>query len=213
VVKPVEVIPTGIRLDRFDGRDPKRYRKEKGFKLEDKLLLFMGRVAEEKNIDFLLRVVDRLRSRVPNLRFLIAGEGGAKKRLEKMVVEMKLSDRVHFVGYLRRDDWRDCYAGSDLFVFASVTETQGLVVTEAMAAETPVVAVGEMGIKDVMASGRGGLVTRLDETEFSEAVYQMLTDSKLYQQKKSETLGEAAKWSSTAMAKRMIEAYEKILKN
>lgn len=213
VTKPIEVIPTGIDLTRFEGRDPHRYREARGFKPEDKLVLFMGRVAEEKNIDFLLRVVKGLKSRIPTLHFLIAGEGAAKKHLEKAVVEMDMKDYVHFVGYLRREDWRDCYAGADLFVFASVTETQGLVVTEAMAAETPVVAVLEMGIKDVMASGKGGLTTKLDEKEFSEAVYKMLTDKAFYAQKKFETLAEADKWSSTSMAKRMIEAYEKLLKS
>jgi 1,2-diacylglycerol 3-alpha-glucosyltransferase len=213
VQKPIEVIPTGIRLERFIGKDGNRFRKMKGYQPEDKLLLFMGRVAEEKNIDFLLKVVDRLKNKVPHLKFLIAGEGAAKKRLEKMVEELQLHDVVHFAGYLSKEDWRDCYAGSDLFVFASVTETQGLVVTEAMAAGTPVVAVGEMGIKDVMANSKGGLVTKLDEDEFTDAVYRMMTDKDLYKQKKSETLAEADKWSSTSMAKRMISAYEQLLKN
>ncbi len=211
VTKPIEVIPTGIRLERFEGMDRERFRKLKGYKPEDQVVLFMGRVAEEKNIDFLMRVVHRLKPRLPNLQFLIAGEGAAKKGLEKMADELGMSDYVHFAGYLSKEDWRDCYAGSNLFVFASVTETQGLVVTEAMAAGTPVVAVGELGIKDVMATGRGGLVTRLDEEEFTDAVYRMLTDSALYVQKKSETLSEALKWSSSAMAKRMVEAYEKLI--
>jgi 1,2-diacylglycerol 3-alpha-glucosyltransferase len=213
VKKPIEVIPTGIRLERFKGKDPQRYRRIKGYKPEDKVVLFMGRVAEEKNIDFLIRVVHRLKPQIPNLQFLVAGEGAAKKHLEKMAEGRGMSDYVHFAGYLSKEDWRDCYAGSDLFVFASVTETQGLVVTEAMAAETPVVAVGEMGIKDVMASGKGGLVTRLDEDEFCEAVKKMLTDKALYAQKRSETLAEAEKWSSTSMAKRMLEAYEGLLKS
>jgi 1,2-diacylglycerol 3-alpha-glucosyltransferase len=213
VTKPIEVIPTGIRLERFVGKDRQRFRQLKGYKPEDQVVLFMGRVAEEKNIDFLMRVVHRLKPRLPNLQFLIAGEGAAKKGLEKMTADMGMVDYVHFAGYLSKDDWRDCYAGADLFVFASVTETQGLVVTEAMAAETPVVAVGEMGIKDVMASGRGGLVTRLNEDEFTEAVYKMLTDKALYAQKRSETLSEAEKWSSAAMTHRMAEAYEKLLKN
>lgn len=212
VTSPVEVIPTGIRLEQFNGRDPKRYREIRGFKPEDKILLFMGRVAEEKNIDFILKTVHRLKPRIPNLHFLIAGEGPAKKRLEKMAADLGMQAYVHFVGYLRREDWRDCYAGADLFAFASVTETQGLVVTEAMAAETPVVAVSEMGIKDVMASGRGGITTKLDEGEFTDAVYRMLTDKGLYNQKKAETLAEAERWSSMAMAKRMIAAYENILK-
>ncbi|HTC19722.1 MAG TPA: glycosyltransferase [bacterium] len=213
VTKPVEVIPTGIRLERFQGKDGERFRKMKGYKAEDQVVLFMGRVAEEKNIDFLMRVVHRLKPRIPHLQFLIAGEGAAKKGLEKMTVDLKMEGYVHFAGYLSKEDWRDCYAGSDLFVFASITETQGLVVTEAMAAGTPVVAVGEMGIKDVMASGKGGLVTKLNEDEFTEAVYKILTDKALYAQKKSETLAEADKWSSGSMAKRMLEAYEKLLKS
>ncbi len=212
VTQPIEVIPTGIRLERFEGKDRQRFRKLKGYKPEDQVVLFMGRVAEEKNIDFLMRVVYRLKPRLPRLQFLIAGEGPAKKGLEKMAAELGMTDYVHFAGYLSKEDWRDCYAGADLFVFASVTETQGLVVTEAMAAETPVVAVGELGIKDVMATGRGGLVTRLDEDEFAEAVYRMLTDKALYGQKKSETFSEAQKWSSGATAQRMVEAYEKLLK-
>jgi glycosyltransferase involved in cell wall biosynthesis len=212
VVKPIEVIPTGIRLEQLRGGNGEQFRKAKGFKPEDKLLLFMGRVAEEKNIDFLLKVVNRLKDKVPNLHFLIAGDGPAKKRLEKMAEELQLNAIVHFLGYIVKQEWCDCYAASDLFVFASLTETQGLVVTEAMATQTPVVAVGEMGIKDVMASGRGGMVTRLDEDEFTDAVYRMLTDQTFYDQKKSETLAEADKWSSTSMAKRMIGAYEQLLK-
>jgi glycosyltransferase involved in cell wall biosynthesis len=213
VTKPIEVIPTGIRLERFVGKDREKFRRQKGYQAEDQVLLFMGRVAEEKNIDFLMRVVHGLKPRLPNLKFLIAGEGAAKKHLEKMSLQLGMQDYVLFAGYLSKDEWRDCYAGVDLFVFASVTETQGLVVTEAMAAGTPVVAVGEMGIKDVMAAGRGGLVTPLDEKLFSEAVYRMLSDKALYEQKKSETLSEADKWSSQAMAKRMIAAYEGILKS
>ncbi len=156
VKKTIEVVPTGIRLEKFYGKDPKRFRQLKGYKPEDKLLLFMGRVAEEKNVDFLLKVVYRLKDRIDRLKFLVAGEGAAKRRLQKMVVELGLEDLVLFAGYLDREDWRDCYAGADLFVLASVTETQGLVVSEAMAAGVPVVAVGEMGVKEVMASGKGG---------------------------------------------------------
>lgn len=212
VTKPIEVNPTGIYLNRFEGKDPQRYRKLKGYQPEDKVLLFMGRVGDEKNIDFLFNVVTRLVPRVPRLKFLIAGEGPSMKRLKNKAQEMGLSQVVHFAGYVVKDEWRDCYAGADLFVMASVTETQGLVISEAMSAELPVVAVGEMGVKDVMASGKGGIMTRFDEDEFTDAVYRMLTDQTLYKQKKSETLAEAEKWSSTSMAKRMLSTYEKLLK-
>jgi 1,2-diacylglycerol 3-alpha-glucosyltransferase len=123
-----------------------------------------------------------------------------------------LEDRVVFLGYLSGEDWRDCYASADLFTFASVTETQGLVVTEAMAAGLPVVAVGRMGVKNVMSEQKGGILTEPDEAEFGEAVRRMLTNKELYATKKAETLPEAERWSSTSMALKMLEAYEGLLK-
>jgi glycosyltransferase involved in cell wall biosynthesis len=213
VSKPVEVIPTGILLSKFDGADPKKFREKYGFKPEDKILMFMGRVAEEKNIDFLLDVHQELLREVPNLKFVIAGAGPAKARLEKKVLDQKLNDSVLFPGYLVGEEWRNCYAGVDLFIFASVTETQGLVISEAMAAGTPVVAVGEMGVKDVMASGKGGIMTRMDKNEFTDAVRRMLTDEAFYKAKKAEARSEAENWSSTSMAKKMLAAYERTLQS
>ncbi len=211
VSKPVEVIPTGILLSKFDGADPKKFREKYGFKPEDKILLFMGRVAEEKNIDFLLDVHQELLPQMPHLKFVIAGAGPSKERLEKKVHDLKLNDSVLFPGYLVGEEWRNCYSGVDLFIFASVTETQGLVISEAMAAGTPVVAVGEMGVKDVMASGKGGIMTRMDHKEFTEAVRRMLTDEAFYKTKKAEARPEAENWSSTSMAKKMLAAYERTL--
>ena len=207
VSTPVEVIPTGIALERFDGRKRWRMRREAGLPDSAPLLLFMGRVAEEKNIDFLIDVVEALEPRHPGLRFWIAGEGPAKPRLQRLVARRGLSPTVAFLGYLARDDWRDCYAAADLFVFASVTETQGLVVTEAMAAETPVVAVGAMGVRDVMGENRGGIVTRLDRGEFAAAVERLLDDRALYAEKQREALDEARRWSAGTMAERMLALY------
>lgn len=204
---PVEVIPTGIDLARLDGADRWRLRRERGVPDDAPLLLFMGRVAEEKNVDFLFEVVARLRPRHPGLRLWVAGEGPARRRLERLAKQPWLGGAVSFLGYLNREDWRDCYAAADAFVFASVTETQGLVVTEAMAAGTPVVAVGAMGILDVMASGRGGFVTRPDVEEFSECVGRLISDEKLRECKSREALAEARRWSARAMAERMLEAY------
>ncbi len=212
VTKPIEVIPTGIRLERFEGVDPNRFRDAMGVPKKDKLLLFMGRVAEEKNIGFLLEIFEELLIKKQDMKFLIAGEGAAKRKLERLVEERHLSKYVLFAGYLTPEDWRDCYAGAYLFIFASVTETQGLVISEAMAAGTPVVAVGEMGVKDVMASGKGGIMTRLDKKEFSEAVWRMLTDESFYAKKKVEARPEAENWSSTTMGQKMITAYERILR-
>lgn len=210
--RPIVAIPTGINLSKFKGADGARFRRDNGFAPDDQILLFMGRVSGEKNIAFLIRCMKRLAVMFPKAKLVIAGEGGGKEGLRKLVKKMDLQKQVVFLGYLGGNDWRDCYASADLFTFASVTETQGLVVTEAMAAGVPVVAVGRMGVKDVMSEEKGGLLTEPNETEFIEAVRRMLTDKELYALKKSETLAEAARWSSGVMAKRMLEAYEGLLK-
>jgi Glycosyltransferase len=95
-------------------------------------------------------------------------------------------------------------------LFASVTETQGLTVLEAMAAGTPVVAVGRMGIKDILDCQRGGITAEPDEEEFLQAILRMLEDTDFYLQKKSETIGVAQNWSSRAMADRTLKEYEKL---
>ncbi len=210
IEKPIDVVPTGIDVDKFEGKNPVRFRNKYGFNSSDRILLFMGRVAKEKNIDFLLKVFEGLNNKVTHLRLLIAGEGPDKKRLMNLVQKMKLEKKVFFVGYLRDEDWKDCYAAADIFIFASITETQGLVVTEAMMAGTPVVAVSAMGVKDVMQEERGGILVKLDVEDFTNAIFKLLTNTDLYEQKKSETIIEAQKWSSMEMAKKMIKIYESL---
>ncbi len=208
---PIVAIPTGINLSKFEGAQPERFRQAHGYGPDDKLMLFMGRVSGEKNVDFLIRVLDRLKDDFPHLFLMVAGEGGAKKSLIRLVEKMGLKGRVRFLGYLGKEEWRDCYAGADLFTFASVTETQGLVVTEAMAAGVPVVAVARMGVKDVMASQKGGVLVDLDEEAFTDQVRRMLTDKAFYDMKKAETKPEAALWSAEAMAQKMLAAYGGLL--
>ncbi|MGD9598046.1 MAG: glycosyltransferase [Steroidobacteraceae bacterium] len=105
------------------------------------LLLYVGRVAHEKNIGFLLRMHALLLARRPDALLVIAGEGPARESLLRLATELGTSRDVRFIGYLDRDgELPDCYAACDVFVFASRTETQGLVLLEAMAQGAPVAA-------------------------------------------------------------------------
>lgn len=209
---PIEILPTGIPLENLKGASGAAFRRAFGFSRDEKLLLFMGRVAREKNIDFLFHVLQDVRKKVSNVKLLVVGEGPAEKWLKTLARKMHLESHVVFIGYLDRENWRNCYAAADLFVFASLTETQGLVVTEAMTAGTPVVAVGAMGIRDVLSRGRGGIVVDADVHAFSSAVHRLLTDRKFYVQKKREAVKEAERWSSKAMARRLLRLYEKTRK-
>lgn len=206
---PVHVIPTGIDISQFEGSDAARFRRKHGFAVDDVLLLFMGRLGDEKNIDFLFRVFKQILPTIPNSYLLIGGDGPAAQKLKNEVRRLGIYKRVLFLGYIEGADWRDCYAAATLFLFPSVTEAQGLVVIEAMAAGVPVVAIKRMGIRNIMAKQLGGYAVEPNENKFCQATLKLLLDKKLYQKKKQEALLEAQKWSSLEMAKRMIALYQK----
>jgi glycosyltransferase involved in cell wall biosynthesis len=190
--------------------DGERMRQKLGFTKDDIMLLAMGRVAREKNLPFMLDVLERLIPLQPKARLVIAGQGPALEEIKAEVTRRKLDPKVVYIGYLDRKDWADLYAAAELHLLASVTETQGMVLTEAMAAGTPSVAVNAMGVKDVMADG-GGLAVSLDLKEYTDAVQRMLTDKKLYAEKLEEAKRQAQAWSIQAKAKEMLNKYEALI--
>jgi glycosyltransferase involved in cell wall biosynthesis len=128
-------------------------------------LLFVGRLGREKNVELLLDALTL--TRVP-ARLAIAGDGPERETLEAHARELGISDRVRFLGELERADLPDHYASADAFVFPSVSETQGLVLVEAMAAGTPVIAADADVVREVLA-GEGRLVS-LSAQSFAEAI-------------------------------------------
>ncbi len=212
VRKPVAVVPTGIDLTPFAEVDGARMRKQLGLSDDTPFLLTMGRVAHEKNLPFLFDVLERLASRQPRARLMICGQGPALEDIKAEAGRRGLGEKVMFQGYLSRHDWADLYAAADLHLLASVTETQGLVLTEAMAAGTPCVAVAAMGVKDVMAGG-GGLTVDLDVQHFADAVDRLLTDRALYDAKVAEARVQAQNWSIQAKAEQMLGEYEKLIRS
>jgi hypothetical protein len=154
--------------------------------------------------------LERLIPLQPKARLVIAGQGPALAAITAEVTRRQLENKVVFIGYLNRQDWADLYAAAELHLLASVTETQGMVLTEAMAAGTPCVAVAAMGVKDVMAGG-GGLAVNLDLTEYTNAVQRLLTDKKLYAEKREEAKRQAQNWSIQAKARELLGKYEKLI--
>ena len=119
-----------------------------------------------------------------------------------------------FVGYLDRDgDLEDCYSAGDAFVFASRTETQGLVLLEAMALGVPVVSTVAMGTREVLGEGRGSLIAEEDEQVFADLCIRVLTDTELRQSLAREARAHAQSWSAPALAARMIDFYRDVLES
>jgi 1,2-diacylglycerol 3-alpha-glucosyltransferase len=208
VTTPVHIIPTGLAPDRFKNGDGARFRAAQALPPDAPLVLYIGRVAHEKNIDFLIHAFGEVHRFVPEAIFVIAGEGPARAPLRALVAELGLYDAVHFVGYLARDsELLDCYAAADVFVFASRTETQGLVLLEAMAQGAPVVSTAKLGTRSILKAGCGALIVEEDLQEFAQAIVRVLEDRGLAEILAAEGRIYARTWSSLAMARRLTELY------
>jgi glycosyltransferase involved in cell wall biosynthesis len=213
VQQAIEVIPTGIHCQRFREGDGERFRQQHGIGSERKLLLNVSRVAFEKNIGLLLEVTHRLRQDFPEVCLLIAGEGPAKDAYIQQAKKLGLEEHVVFVGYLDRDsELLDCYHSADYFVFSSRTETQGLVLLEAMAAGVPVVSIAAMGTRDILLDCPAAVIVEDDVAEFSSRLAQLFTDTEQFNALQSACHDSAAGWDSTVMAQRMLHHYRDTLK-
>jgi glycosyltransferase involved in cell wall biosynthesis len=208
---PLHVLPTGIPLARFAGGDGAAFRRLHGIPPERPVALYVGRVAHEKNIGFLLEAVRHARQRCPELLLIIAGEGPAAADLRQQVAAQGLGSQVSFIGYMDRERALPaCYAAADLFVFASRTETQGLVLLEAMAAGVPVVALSEMGTRDILECGRGSFSPPPDPAAFGEMMGRYLAQPAAWQHLRDEAPRYAREWSDQAMAQRLAALYRQL---
>jgi 1,2-diacylglycerol 3-alpha-glucosyltransferase len=210
VQTPIEVLPTGLPPLSYVRGDGARFRRKFDLPAMQPLLLYVGRVAHEKNIDFLLRTFVRVRAQRPDALFVIAGEGPAREHLGKLARALGIADSVRFIGYLdRRTDLPDCYAAGDAFVFASRTETQGLVLLEAMAQGTPVVSTAELGTRSILTPGCGAFVVPEEESVFAEAAIDALS-LPADDPRRAQLRAHAQSWASQAMARRLLSFYEKV---
>lgn len=205
---PHTVLPTGIDLDEFRGGDGARFRQAHGIAPERPVLVTVSRLAVEKNIAFLLRVVQRLVGEFPDLLFVIAGEGPDEARLKRMTHELGLATNVRFFGNLdRRSTLLDAYRAGDAFVFASPTETQGLVLIEAMALGVPIVSTAVMGTAMVLEGTRSAIVADEDVEDFASKAADVLRDPALRATLAAAGPDDARCWSSDALMQRVERLY------
>ncbi|HEX4389053.1 MAG TPA: glycosyltransferase [Steroidobacteraceae bacterium] len=208
---PIHVLPTGLPADRFRSGDGAAFRASAGLAADRPLVTYIGRVAHEKNIGFLLSMFTRVLRVLPQAVLVIAGEGPARAGLAQRVRALGLEASVHFAGYLPRErELLDCYAAADVFVFASRTETQGLVLLEAMAQGAPVVSTAELGTRSILVPGSGALVVPEEEEAFSAAVLRVLGDPGLREGLAARGRTYARSWSSAHMAQRLAALYAQL---
>ena len=212
VATAMDILPTGLPPDRFLPGDGARFRQRHGIRAGRPMALFVGRVAHEKNIDFLLQMWPQVLARVPEALLVIAGEGPAVAHCHRLVQALGLQRSVLFLGYLERgSELSDCYRSADVFVFASRTETQGLVLLEAMAQGTPPVSTAVMGTADVLRDARGAVVVPEERAAFATAVADLLQDPARRDALSGQARDDAARWSARAMARRLVALYEEVI--
>jgi glycosyltransferase involved in cell wall biosynthesis len=212
VTTPMRVLPTGLADDCFGPTHPQALAQRLGLDLGRPTLVHVGRVAHEKNIDFLLHMLVVLVGQLPRVQLLIAGEGPALGHIKSLSTRLRLQDNIRFVGYLSRGgDLQDFYACSDLFVFASRTETQGLVLLEAMACGVPVVSTAMLGTRDILLPERGALVADENEQDFAGKVLRLLGDEVLRKSLSLDARAWAAHWNAAASANKLVDIYSRLV--
>jgi glycosyltransferase involved in cell wall biosynthesis len=208
VTSPIHVIPTGLNLADFAPADGSAFRARHDIPPARPVMAYVGRVAFEKNLDFLLQVTAAVRCHLPDVLLLIAGEGPARASLERNAAKRGLAGNVKFVGYLeRRAELPACYCAADVFAFASKTETQGLVLLEAMALGVPVVGLAEMGTRDVLKEGQGCRIAPDDVAGFAKVLTPLLADRAAAQALGAAGRAYAAGWSETRMRSAILALY------
>ena len=174
VATPLTVAPTGIEPRRFAAGDGATFRAQWGISTTQFVIGHVGRLAPEKNGEFLSHALAGFIQENPQAhRVVIVGAGPSEAEMRRIFDQADCSDRVCFTGALSGKDLVDAYSAMDLFAFASKTETQGMVLAEAMAAGVPVVALDAPGARDIVRDRHNG---RLVEKELIDAFTAALTE-------------------------------------
>ncbi len=203
----MEIVPTGIDLSLFDAADRSAIRQKHGIPDGAKLLLFVGRLAKEKNLTFLFKAFESILSKYGNVYLLLAARGPMENELKKIAPK-----NVVFAGEIKYPRVLDYYAASDVFVFSSLSETQGLVLVEAMASGIPQVAVDAEGVSDVVRDGTTGYLTPQSIEAFSSRVLSLLGDQGLWlsMSKASKDFAKSA-YSKEVFARKIELIYKSVI--
>jgi len=212
VKTPMTVVPTGIDLQKFFKGEGNAIRQRLGIPLDDIVIGYVGRLAIEKNLEFLGQSVADYLKKDTKAHFLIGGDGPLKDRIKEIFDEKGVGKQLHLAGVLKDQDLVDCYHAMDVFAFASLSETQGLVLVEAMSAGVPVVAVDAPGVREVVKDGYNGrLILEENKNNFSEALswYCKQSQSKI-ENMKANALATTKEFSIDLCAYRMLKVYQDV---
>lgn len=213
--KNIHIVPTGIEVDRFytenvDKSYVQALRKKLKLQKKDFVILFVGRLAAEKNVEFLLNAEKKLMTKYKNIKLLIVGDGPDKEHYEEMARELNISSNVIFNGKAAWEEMPFYYHCASIFATASTTETQGLTVIEAMAASVVPLCIKDESFLGTVTHELNGLIFN-DEDEFVNQVLTLYKDNALLQKYNNQARIQAEHCSSTSYAERVLEVYKRAI--
>ncbi|HEY0868478.1 MAG TPA: glycosyltransferase [Fimbriimonas sp.] len=209
VSTPATVIPTGS--PGREALDRSLVRQSLDIHPEIKVLLYVGRLAKEKNLEALFQMAAIAFRSDPRLRLWLVGDGPYRQECMRIVRRLGIGDRVRFVGFVPRKEVDKYYAAADLFVFASVTETQGLVVQEAMMYGLPAVAVVGGGASEGIYEGRNGFIVKNEPDVFAKKVLEVMSDDSLYQRLSNEATLSVRSRGTSEMCESVLQVYRTVV--
>lgn len=211
IKKSIEVFPSGIDTKNFKKIEKGFIRKRTKIENDKKILLYCGRLGKEKSLDFIFDSFKLIHELDSQTVLVLIGEGPDLQKLKTYAKKLKIQKSVYFLGKIDHKFISQAYADANLFLFASQTETQGLVVLEALASGVPAVAVEDDALKNVIFNGKNGFLVKKDPKLFAKKVIKLINDKKLYKKFSLAAQKKAEKFSAEKTAKRLEKLYSKLI--
>lgn len=211
-LRNVRTIPTGVdALPEPSLVEMDSFRKQWRIDSGDEIVTYVGRLGKEKNLDMLIPTLERICEQRPDAKLMFVGDFDHREKLEELAARSLVHDRIIFTGRMSRKKLGAAYAATDVFVFPSLTDTQGLVLQEAAHAGLPIV-LCDRDVNEVMRDGENGFVAANDPTDFADKVVTILSDKKLAKRfgKRSREL--ANKLSERGQTEKLNNLYDELLK-
>ncbi|MBD3249249.1 glycosyltransferase [Candidatus Woesearchaeota archaeon] len=206
----IEIIPTGIDIKKFQGLEKNKIRKKYNVKEDENLLLYVGRIGLEKNIFFLLKSFKKMIKSLPDTKLLIAGCGPEEEKVKEFIEKNSLKKNVMLAGSVPHKDIPSYYAAADLFVFASKTETQGIIFLEAKAAGLPTIAVKAPGSVDTIVHNKDGILVPESIDRFSKEAVKLLDDKDLMRKMSENAEKNVKPHSIENTSKKLLSVYRSL---
>lgn len=212
VKKKIYISPNFLDFKKFDKVTTGYLHKLLNLPKSAEIILTVVRVGKEKNIDFLLRVFEKVYKKNKNAHFVIVGQGPEKENLEQLAKDLKVSDRIHFTGKIGYEFMPQVYKDANIFVFSSYTETQGICVLEAAASGVPLVVNDDTSFYNMVENEVNGFALPLNEEKFAEKILLLLSDSKLNSKMGEESYKIARKnFSEDKITDDLLKVYDSLL--